>query len=158
MPESARPKTALPKRRTIEDVKKEESLAAETPQDAAAKELEEMRRIEQEERKAKGDFAPLPNRPSAPGDLAARRARPGLDEEENKAPYRDRFKKAPAKQPQRRGGDDKRGGRLTVAQALSEDFVDRGQRGKSLASQRRAREKSPSRSAWKRRSHTKNSA
>jgi translation initiation factor IF-2 len=36
---------------------------------------------------------------------------------------------------------DRRGGRLTVSQALTEDFVDRGQRGKSLAAQRRAREK-----------------
>ena len=140
MAEGARPKSALPKRRTIEDVKKEEILAAETPQDAASIELEEMRRIEQEERKARGDFTPAPSRPSAPGDLA-RRTRPGIAEEENKAPYRDRFKKAPTKQPQKRGGDDRRGGRLTVAQALTEDFVDRGQRGKSLAAQRRAREK-----------------
>jgi translation initiation factor IF-2 len=132
--EGSKPKTNLPKRRTIEDVKKEEISKAEAaPLDAAASELEEMRRIEQAER---GD-KPAPGF-ARPGD-AARRGRPGGGEEESSGGgFRDRFKKPPAR-PQKRMTPDQRGGRMTVAQALNEDYE--RVRGKSLAAQKRAREK-----------------
>jgi translation initiation factor IF-2 len=133
MADGARPKTNLPKRRTIEDVKKEEISKAEAAPDAAASELEEMRRIEQAER---GD------KPAAPGFVrpgdAARRGRPGGEEESSGGGFRDRFKKPPPR-PQKRMTPDQRGGRLTVAQALNEDYE--RVRGKSLAAQKRAREK-----------------
>ncbi|MGB4106811.1 MAG: translation initiation factor IF-2 [Alphaproteobacteria bacterium] len=133
--EGAKPKTNLPKRRTIEDVKKEEISKAEGgPMDAAQLELAEMRRIQQEER---GGAARPPGAPR-PAD-AARRGRPG-GEEESPGGFRDRFKKAPPK-PQRRTTPDRRGGRLTVSQALSDDVIDRDGRGRSLAAQKRAREK-----------------
>lgn len=133
MAEGSKPKTNLPKRRTIEDVKKEEISKAEAaPLDAAASELEEMRRIEQAERGDKP--APGFTRPDA-----TRRGRPGGGEEESTGGgFRDRFKKAPAR-PQKRMTPDQRGGRMTVAQALNEDYE--RVRGKSLAAQKRAREK-----------------
>ncbi len=134
MAEGSKPKTNLPKRRTIEDVKKEEISKAEAaPLDAAASELEEMRRIEQEERggKAAPGFA-------RPGGDAAHRGRPGGDDEGGGGGFRDRFKKPPAR-PQKRMTPDQRGGRMTVAQALNEDYE--RVRGKSLAAQKRAREK-----------------
>ena len=134
--EGEKPKTILPKRRTIEDVKKEEEIsrATSTSLDSAANELEEMRRIEQEERGGKS----APSSLRAPDAAARRGVRPGTDDEEGSSSYRDRFKKAPAK-PQRRSVTDRRGNRLTVAQALNEDYE--RDRGKSLAAQKRAREK-----------------
>ncbi len=59
-------------------------------------------------------------------------------ESEDSESYRDRLKKAAAKAPPKRPGD-RRGGRITVTQALSGDYE--RDRGPSLAAQKRAREK-----------------
>ncbi|MGB4058152.1 MAG: translation initiation factor IF-2 [Alphaproteobacteria bacterium] len=136
MEEGAKPKSALPKRRTIEDVKKEEILANEPPMDAAALELEELRRIEREERGEKADPASSPSKTTD----SPYRAKIIDDDESGSGGFRDRFKKAPPKPPVKKDVPDRRGGRLTVAQALNEDY-ERDQRGKSLAAQKRAREK-----------------
>ncbi len=133
-------KSALPKRRvTIEDKKKEQEEAKDVQQSAREKELEELRKIEQEE-KAKIDElnanAPaLPFDPDAPQPVR-RVITKGDDESEES--YRDKLKKASPKAPQKTD-DNRRGGRITVTQALNRDYErDRSQ---SLAAQKRAREK-----------------
>jgi translation initiation factor IF-2 len=131
-------KSSLPQRRiTIEDKKKEEAERADAAEDARAKELEELRRIEDKERKTTNPADPNAA-PVFRGD--ARRPRGADDDEESGGgSYRDRMKKA-AKTPARKVEDEYRTGRrLTVAQALNEDYE--RERGKSLAAQKRAREK-----------------
>ena len=59
-------------------------------------------------------------------------------EEESEESFRDKLKKAQTK-PAAKSSEDRRRGRLTVTQALNEDFE--RDRGPSLAAQRRAREK-----------------
>ena len=65
-------------------------------------------------------------------------ARGKESEETEQESYRDRLKKA-AKQNARKSAGDRRGGRITVTQALNEDYE--RDRGPSLAAQKRAREK-----------------
>ena len=136
-----KPKSSLPKRRTtIEDKKKEEAANKEAEaKSAREKELEELRQIEEEESKRAADInqnAPpvLPNEDEGP----SRRAK--FADEKDAPSYRDRIKKAAEKAPPKPTTDNRRGGRLTVTQAINRDF-DRD-RGPSLAAQRRAREKS----------------
>ncbi|MBL4804922.1 MAG: translation initiation factor IF-2 [Alphaproteobacteria bacterium] len=131
-------KSSLPKRRvTIEDKKKEEAAAAEDAEKTAReKEMEELKRIEEEEgakaAEVQKNAPPLPD-PESP---AARRGKFGEDKEPES--YRDKMKKAaPKSKP--RSGDANRGGRITVTQALNRDYE--RDRGPSLAAQRRAREK-----------------
>ncbi len=131
--DGAKPKSNLPKRRTIEDIKKEEISKAEAPpQDARQREIEEMRGIQQQERPAAPGDTPGFTRPDATRRVFGA-------EEENATSYRDRFKKTPPKPTQRRTTPDRRGGRLTVAQALNQDYE--RTRGKSMAAQKRARER-----------------
>lgn len=135
-------KTSLPKRRTtIEDKKKEEAQAKTEELSAREKELEELNRIEEEERKKASDTqaaAPPVNRFQDAPAMPARRpgGRPGSDDDGES--YRDKMKKA-APKASPRTEVDRRGGRLTVTQALNRDYE--RDRGPSLAAQKRAREK-----------------
>jgi translation initiation factor IF-2 len=132
-------KSSLPQRRiTIEDKKKEEAEKAGAAEDARLKELEEMRQIEAAERKKPIDPSKPPPANIFRGDT--RRPRADSDDEEGGGSYRDRMKKAAAK-PVRRDDDAARvpNRRLTVTQAVNEDYE--RERGKSLAAQKRAREK-----------------
>lgn len=134
-------KTSLPKRRvTIEDKKKKEEETADAEASAREKELEEMRQIEEEERKKAQEVqenAPPPP-PMDPDSPAASRKARFTDAPNEGESYRDKLKKAQPKTPPRNVGD-RRGGRITVTQALNRDY-DRD-RGPSLAAQKRAREK-----------------
>lgn len=140
--EGSEKKTSLPQRRiTIEDKKKEEAEKAEAAEVARRKEAEEARKNQGEPRKVIAGIDGLP--PSADtiyrGD-AGRRGRGTATDEEESESYRDKIKRA-AKTPARRPDEEVRvGRRITVAQALNEDY-EREMRGKSLAAQKRAREK-----------------
>src|SRR5690606_28562030 len=126
-------KTRLPKRQTTlagKKLEEEKSAEAATQDDARAREIAELQRIEEEERK-KGEAAGEP-RPYT------HRRRDGSDEEAGESD-RDRLKKAAEKAPPHPRDEYRHTRRLTVTQALNEDF-DRD-RGPSLAAQRRAREK-----------------
>ncbi len=128
-------KTTLPKRRTIEDIKKEEAnkKAEEPTENAREKELAEMRKIEEEERKiektTQRDAPALAHKNFGPDKLRA-----GKEDGES---YRDRLKKA-APKPAAKTTTQRRGGRITVTQAINRDYE---RRGPSLAAQKRAREK-----------------
>lgn len=140
-------KKALPKRRvmTLEDKKAEEERKEEELR--LAKEKGEDKRKEQD-----GDDSPsepsdsvTPEVPS-PEKESARRSKtfstPDKKKEEDEGTslsYRDRIKKAASKAPRKTAGDNRRGGRITIAQALNKDYE--RDRGPSLAAQRRAREK-----------------
>lgn len=132
-------KTSLPKRRTtIEDKKKEEEESKNQASSAREKEMEEMLRIEDEERKKNQDVqnsAPAVADPSMP---AMRRERFSPNSDDNEESYRDKLKKDTPKAPPRTQVD-RRGGRITVTQALNRDYE--RDRGMSLAAQKRAREK-----------------
>lgn len=130
-------KSSLPKRRvTIEDKKKEEAASKEEAQKTAReKELEEMKKIEEEEgakaAEVQKNAPPLPD----PDSPASRRK---FGEDKETESYRDKIKKAAPKAPPKTT-DNRRGGRITVTQAINRDY-DRD-RGPSMAAQRRAREK-----------------
>ncbi|WP_449687060.1 translation initiation factor IF-2 [Aerophototrophica crusticola] len=125
---------------------------------AAAAEAERRRKEAEDARKAeearKADAA-APRRPAGAtedrGTTAPVAARPGVaptgraaDDEDEDSPRRKAAgpgkaaPKAPAPAVKAKGGDKRRGGKLTITQALSED---EGQRGRSLAAARRARER-----------------
>lgn len=136
-------RSSLPKRRTtIEDKKKEEAANKEAAQSAREKELEEMRRIDEEERKQKEDLQKnAPALPALQGE-GPRRSRfdtPVATTDEEASSVRDRLKKGAPKTPTRPTGGDRRGGRITVTQAINRDYE--RDRGPSLAAQKRAREK-----------------
>jgi len=135
-------KTSLPKRRTtIEDKKKEEAANKEAEQTAREKELEELNRIEAEENSKNADIqanAPALPDPETAVATAARRDKFAAPLTETES-YRDKIKKAAPKTPPKPSVDPRRGGRMTVTQALNRDY-DRD-RGQSMAAQKRAREK-----------------
>ena len=140
-------KKALPKRRimTIEDKKAEEERKEEELR--IAREKGEQKKKEQEDtEKTKEDTDPAETEIITP-DMApvkenTKRSKtftaPVKDDEEDEISYRDRMKKAVSKAP-RKTGDNRRGGRITITQALNKDYE--RDRGPSLAAQRRAREK-----------------
>ena len=140
-------KKALPKRRimTIEDKKAEEERKEEELR--IAREKGEQKKKEQEDtEKTKEDTDPAEAEIITP-DMApvkenTKRSKtftaPVKDDEEDEISYRDRMKKAVSKAP-RKTGDNRRGGRITITQALNKDYE--RDRGPSLAAQRRAREK-----------------
>lgn len=138
MAEGGKAPSSLPKRRTtIEDVKKEEAASKEASLSAREKELEELRQIEAEERQKNQEIQnAAPAIPPLQGE-GPRRGRIFTTEEESES-VRDRLKKVPPKTPPK-VSTDRRGGRLTVTQALNRDFE--RDRGPSLAAQKRAREK-----------------
>lgn len=142
-------KTTLPKRHTIESKKEEEKKKEKetvTLDDVRAKELAELEAIEAEERAAReAEMAekqksapPLPSSADPRSNQNPVRKKEFSDED---APsYRDRIKKAAEKAPRRpTTTDNRRGGRITVTQALNRDYE--RDRGPSLAAQKRAREK-----------------
>lgn len=122
---------------------------------AAAAEAERRRKEAEDARKAeearKADAA-APRRPAGSDDRTTAapaitpRAAAGAprDEEDEDSPRRKAAgpgkaaPKAPAPAVKAKGGDKRRGGKLTISQALTED---EGQRGRSLAAARRARER-----------------
>ncbi len=127
-------KTILPKRRTTI-----ESKAAEAKDKAAEqreKELKELNEIEADEvKKAADTQAAAPAAPSATDSK-----RPKTFNNENLLSAKDRLKKVEQpKQPSRPRSNTRRGGRITITQALNNDFGNK--RGPSLSAQKRAREK-----------------
>ncbi len=142
---------ATPRKKTITDMSRDTKKSIDAPKEEKKldadelrrRELEELQRIEAEEKAARtvqeqknAPFAvrgPIggPGPAPAPGALGPRRAN------EEDASYRDRTKKAPARQP--RNLDRRNGGKLTVSQVLSDNFE--RDRAPSLAAQKRAREK-----------------
>jgi len=116
------------------------------------KELEELQQIEEEEKRLKAsrevETRPVPNnnfgpdRPAtAPAAPGGRRPGIGKEDEEEEESYRSRMKRQhqPAAPKKTNNDDARRGGRLTVTKVMNEDFDK--DRGRSLASVRRAREK-----------------
>ncbi len=124
-------KKALPKRRvmTLEDKKAEEA------EKAARKKTEEA-----EAQDSKGQETILTTdelaQPVPPKEEGRRKAFP-QEEKESEESYRDKVKKAAPKPT--RTTDDRRGGRITITQALNRDYE--RDRGPSLAAQKRARER-----------------
>ncbi len=131
-------KTELPKRRVM------------TLEDKKAKEAEELadKKIREEEKAAK-EAAASDNKDGVAVDVAklqaaepkddAKRSKIFTNEDSKPAEsYRDKIKKTAPKPPTRNVGD-RRGGRITITQALNKDY-DRD-RGPSLAAQKRMREK-----------------
>ncbi len=126
----------------------EESGAAQeekvlTPDELRRRELEELKKIEEEERQAIAEAQlqlseqEKAREHSRHGAGSGAHAREDGEDEES---YRDRMKRNAGKAPPaRKTGDTRRRGKLTVTQVLNDDF-DRD-RGPSLAAQRRAREK-----------------
>ncbi len=126
-------KKALPKRRvmTLEDKKAEQAQKDE--------ELRQAKERGEEKKKNNGEAEDLkPQDVPAPVKEETKRAKSFTNEDA--APtesYRDKIKKA-APKPTRTTGERK-GGRITITQALNKDYE--RDRGPSLAAQRRAREK-----------------
>lgn len=136
MEDGGESKTALPKRQTPTIKKREEVIDEPSEDDLRKKELEELQRIQEaEEAQVKAQKAELS------GTNPARREKTfGADAVAGETEsYRDKLKKAEAKAPPKpRGNDDRRRSRITVTQAVNNDFE---RRGPSMAAQRRAREK-----------------
>lgn len=140
-------KRELPKRQitTLEDKKAKEAEEA-----AVRKQLEEKQKAEEEKKAQEAAAAEAEKKPASKSEPAAqaipepvkdapKRVKNFTDTKEA-APqesYRDKLKKSAAKQ--KPSADNRRGGRITITQALNEDY-DRD-RGPSLAAQKRAREK-----------------
>jgi translation initiation factor IF-2 len=134
-------RTTLPRRTTIEQKKAddEQKKKAETDNDARARELEEMQRIDAEEQKVQRDVQTAAPRVDAEGVPIPQTRFANADE--NSPGFRERAKKAQEDKPlpRKRELGDRRNARLTVNQALNRDFE--RDRGPSLAAQKRAREK-----------------
>lgn len=139
MSDDAPKKTSLPKRRTtIEDVKAEEAQNRQGSLGAREKELEELKRIEEDEKQKAAKVQA--NAPAVADTISAADRRKNFTSPDA-APvesYRDKLKKAAPKAPPRTL-DARRGGRMTVTQALNKDYE--RDRSMSLAAQKRAREK-----------------
>ena len=101
-----------------------------------AREEEERRRREEEARVKAEEQAKRLDGPDPSGTAAPKPASPADDKDELRRGKRDR--RSPLA-PKTRPGDRRRGGKLTVAQALSGDSEE--ERSRSLAAARRAREK-----------------
>lgn len=132
-------KKELPKRRvmTLEDKKAEAE---------AEKKAQEEREAKKAEKEKKATATEAPAQPSTEQPVPEVGAKEDTrrtknftkNEAESTESYRDKIKKAAPKQPPRSTGD-RRGGRITVTQALNRDYE--RDRGPSLAAQKRAREK-----------------
>ncbi len=117
------------------DSVKDKNLSAD---ELRQREIEELQRIEEEEQRAKtAAEAPAPG---AAGFLKARNKDISAADEEEEESYRERMKKQEVRRPTRGGEDRRRTAKITVVQAMDENFLERD-RGPSLAAQRRAREK-----------------
>ena len=128
-------KKVLPKRRvmTLEDKKAEQAKLEEERQ-----QREEERRKKEEAKQAKATpETPAPQDMPAPVKEETKRTKTFTQDDKPQESYRDKIKKA-APKPSRNTGD-RRGGRITITQAINRDYE--RDRGPSLAAQRRAREK-----------------
>ncbi len=143
--ESGERKTSLPPRQQVTPVQRPQQSPEDALEEARRNELEELKRIEAQERQAAEKARPTPpardGGPAAPASFGTplRRGRDEGESEESES-VRDRLKKAEVKAPAKaRGADDRRRSRITVTQAVNNDFDK--DRGPSLAAQKRAREK-----------------
>ena len=133
-------KKALPKRRvvTLEDKKTKEAEEEEARQERLAK-AEAKKEIAPEE---DDDSAPVTKtsapKPAAEKDTPKRSKTFSNEDSKPAESYRDKLKKSTPKTPQRNTGD-RRGGRITISQAINNDY--NRDRGPSLAAQKRMREK-----------------
>ncbi len=133
---------------TVVREKPAEKTAAESLDDARRRELEELERIEAEEkarqqendrqRQSQVRSFTANTAPSAPFARPGGAAPSGRDDGDSES-VRDRMRRNNTRNPKADEGDRWRGGKLTVTKVLNEDFDRDG--GRSLASQRRAREK-----------------
>lgn len=129
-------KKELPKRRvmTLEDKKAEQEK-----QEQERKEREAAKKAKEEEAASTlNDEKPSPDDIPAPQKEDSKRTKTFTDDKDTTESYRDKIKKA-APKPSSRGADDRRGGRITITQAINRDYE--RDRGPSLAAQKRAREK-----------------
>jgi translation initiation factor IF-2 len=137
-------KKTLPKRRvmTLEDKKAEEEkeAAEKKAREEAALKKEEAERAKTQTRPARQTPEKIQTQDDAPlgAKEDTRRTKTFVREDTPKESYRDKIKKAAPKAPPK-AADDRRGGRITVTQAINRDYE--RDRGPSLAAQRRAREK-----------------
>lgn len=126
-------KSSLPERHETRNEKyARKPNAPSSAQAQHQKNLEELQRLEEEEKRLAAEAAAI----RAEKGVSTNRGKGS--EEESEESYRDRLKKA-AKQNVKRAADQRRGGRITVTQALNNDYE--RDRGPSLAAQKRAREK-----------------
>lgn len=125
-------KKELPKRRvmTIEDKKAEQAEKEAKERAKKAKEEKQAEDTKSEEHSSSTDIPP-----PIKEDIGRRGK--NFAEEDSQENYRDKLKKAVPKPG--RNSEDRRGGRITVTQALNKDYE--RDRGPSLAAQKRAREK-----------------
>ncbi len=125
-------KSTLPKRRTTIESKEAENK---TKQDEQKKKEEKEQPLSEEEKRQLAADASI-----NPEDAALQNARrEKVHGEDAPASVRDKLKKAEAKAPAKPKTDDRRGKRITVTQALNKDYE--RDRSRSLAAQKRAREK-----------------
>lgn len=125
-----------------EDAKNKKESAADDAEKKRQEELEALKKIEEEEAKKReeeilaaqtqSDQNKKFSKPSKPSDIDAQDAA----EEES---YREKMKRQTQRRPSRNPNDRRRGGKMTVTQALNTDYDK--DRGKSLAAMRRAKEK-----------------
>ena len=132
-------KKALPKRRvmTLEDKKAEEAKREKELEEARKKGEEKQKMKEQQ---AESTAAPQPDDVPPPVKEETKRTKTFSNEDQKpkeEESYRDKIKKAAPKPS--RATADRRGGRITITQALNRDYE--RDRGPSLAAQKRAREK-----------------
>lgn len=128
-------KKALPKRRvmTLEDKKAEQAK-----EEKERKEREEAKRTKEESLAGTSPTSNTDDDDDSDDNAENRRSKTFSNEDAKPTEsYRDKIKKA-APKPARSSGD-RRGGRITIAQALNKDYE--RDRGPSLAAQKRAREK-----------------
>lgn len=139
-------KKELPKRRvmTLEDKKAEaekEAAEKQAREEAARKKAEEEQSKKQATAATTSAESSVDDAPAS-GKEDTRRTKTFAptrnDDEDSSESYRDKIKKAAAK-PTTRNTGDRRGGRITVTQAINRDYE--RDRGPSLAAQKRAREK-----------------
>ncbi|MCK5374587.1 MAG: translation initiation factor IF-2 N-terminal domain-containing protein, partial [Alphaproteobacteria bacterium] len=144
-------KKALPKRRvmTIEDKKAEEELLQASKKLEEKKKEQEATTVKKEKETDKEDNAEeiIPQMSPEDALLAQKEStkrskaftsKDANSEADGELSYRDKIKKAVSKAP-RKSNADRRGGRITITQALNKDYE--RDRGPSLAAQKRAREK-----------------
>jgi translation initiation factor IF-2 len=141
----------LEKRKKIEAKEQAERDAIESQREKEErerrkKELEELKQIQKEEEEkkekelAKVQDASVPPPSDQPVQKPQQDRKKFLDaDEEEEESYRSRMKRQAQRRPSRNTDNRRRGGKLTVTQALSEDYE--RDRGPSLAAQKRALEK-----------------
>lgn len=134
--EEARARVLDDERRRTEDNRKADAAPAPVPEPAPAAEAPVAAPAEPAAPAPAADAAPA--EPASPAAPAPRRFTPVQSAPAPKRPEPIAAKKPGAPQRDRKGADERRGGKLTVTRALNED---EGARARSLAALKRAREK-----------------